>query len=92
MFPETSSPVVGLRLHGRGFKSTRLHPFETVSKSTRFRSVYTKKINQFSRLLRHRRDMFCYQRSGDDYTIKRHHFVLKIAKDKGVSNFVNTNT
>ena len=92
MFPETSSPVIGLRLHGRGFKSTRLHPFETVSKSTRFRSVYTKKINQFSRLLCHRRDMFCYQRSGDDYTFKRRHFVLKIAKHKDVSNFVKINT
>jgi len=41
-----------------------------------------------SRLLRYGRDMFCYQRSGDNYTLKRRHFVLEMAKRKHVNNFV----
>ena len=79
-----------LSLHRRGFKSTRFRPFETVSKSIRLRSVYTKTIYPFSRLLRHGCDMFCYQRSGNDYTLEASPFVLNMAKRKDVSSFVWT--
>ena len=47
-------------------------------------------IYPFPPLLRHGCDMFFYQGSGDDYTLKRRHFVLKMAKRKDVSNFVST--
>ncbi len=40
------------RLHGRGYKSTRFHDLETASKTTRFRSVYTKHILPFSKCFR----------------------------------------
>lgn len=80
-----------LRLHERSFKSTRLYPFKTMTKKVfLFWSLNTKTIYPFSRLLLHGREMFCYRRSGDDYTLKRFCFASEVAKRKEVSNFVWT--
>ena len=82
--------MLRLRLQKRSFKSTRLQPFEAVAKRTLFRRVFTTTIYPFSWLLRYGRDRFCYQRSGDYYTLitKCRHFVLKMGKRKDVSNFI----
>jgi len=79
-----------LRLHEHGLKSTRLYPSKTISKSIRFPSLYTKTICPPFWLLRRGRDMFCYQRFRDDYTLKHRKFVSEVAKRKDVSNFVWT--
>ena len=44
-------------LHGRGFKSTRLHDFVSKSTHVQFQTVHTKTIDPFSVLLRHGRDV-----------------------------------
>ena len=89
-----SNCIAKLRLrlqeHAYGLKSTRLYPFKTISKSIRFPSLYTKTICPPFWLLRRARDMFCYQRLRDDYTLKYRKFVSDVAKRKDVSNFVWT--
>ena len=44
---KTQNPILGHSLHGRGFKSTRIHDLETASKRTWFWSVYTEPILPF---------------------------------------------